>query len=561
MIVTIQSPQGEEFQIEAPEGATDEQIFNFAKSQGLFNNQQSVVDGTQNPDALKVENLAAEQSRVDALPERTFAESAVGVAEVLGTVVSGAIAEPVAGLTGLVSAAFGGVDSGVDTVKVVRDAMSFEPRSKAGKAQLKAIGEFVKPLGDAISKTESFLGDSVLKATGSPELATIAHSLPTAALEVLGVKGLRGSRLSGERLSSNVGEAIQQASPAFNDIKAAKTAAYSELDNMGVRIRAEVYDRFADNLAQKLNREAIDQTTTPKSYAALQRILNEKGTPKTLTEMDTIRKAAKAAANDIDNSDARLGNIIIGEIDDGLDNLSAEIGGKFKNARSLAQKGFKSQEMQDLIENASLQASGFENGLRIGARQLLKNKKRIKGFTADEKAALRDLVEGDLASNTAKKLSRLGFGNGAATNHLGASSSIGAGGILGSVFGGPMGAAIGVITPPLVGKIAANAVEKMTLNKLKFTDDLIRAGKNSKAVVRTYLKHTPIVQRNTDDLTSLLLNNDLQLSDIRALPTSAEGTAKLVADAKFFAEEIKRRAKQGASTALITAPTQQQENN
>ena len=34
-IVTIQAPNGQEVQIDAPEGATDEQIFRFAKSQGI----------------------------------------------------------------------------------------------------------------------------------------------------------------------------------------------------------------------------------------------------------------------------------------------------------------------------------------------------------------------------------------------------------------------------------------------------------------------------------------------------------------------------------------------
>ena len=232
-------------------------------------------------------------------------------------------------------------------------------------------------------------------------------------------------------------------------------------------------------------------------------MIDEKGTPKTLAEMDVIRKRAKAAANDIDKTEANLGSQIINDIDSGLDNLSTEIGGKFKEARGLAQRGFKAQDMEDLIENASLQASGFENGLRIGARQLLKNKKRIKGYSVDEKAALRDLVEGDFASNTAKKLSRLGFGKGAATNHLGASSSIGAGGILGSVFGGPVGTALGVITPPVIGRIAANTVERLTLNKIKFASDLTRAGKNAKAVTRAYLKHTPVKNRNVDDLTTL----------------------------------------------------------
>ena len=487
--------------------------------------------------------------------ETTLGQDILGGAEVAGTVVSSAIAEPIAGLSGLVSSLFGGIDSGADTVRIVKDALTFEPRTKAGGAQLQSVGKFVAPVGEKLGQAESFLGESVLDATGSPALAAIAHSLPTAALEAFGVKGLRGAKLKGVKLSSNVGEAIQQASPDFNRIKDLKTSAYGELDTLGVKIKAGTYDKFADNLASKLNKRGIDPIISPKAQQALNRIIDEKGTPKTLTEMDTLRKIAKGAANDIDKTESSLGSIIIDELDTGLDSLSAEVGGKFKNARGLAQRAFKAQDMEDLIENASLQASGFENGLRIGARQLLKNKKRVKGYTADEKAALRDLVEGDFASNTTKKLSRLGFGKGAATNHLGASSSIGAGGILGSVFGGPVGTAIGVITPPIIGRIAANTVERLTLNKVKFANDLTRAGKNAKSVTRAYLKNTPIKNRNVDDLTTLLLHNDLDLSSIKSLPKSADSTAKLIADSKFFAEEIKRRAQQGASTGLITTPT------
>lgn len=493
-----------------------------------------------------------------AFPDRptqaTTSEGLLGGAEVAGTVISSAIAEPIAGLSGLVASAFGGVDSGVDTINLVKDALTFEPRTEEGKAKLKSIGELVAPVAEKLGQAESFLGNSVLDATGSPELAAIAHSLPTAVLEVFGVKGLKGAKFKGTKLSSNVGEAIQQASPDFNKIKQLKTSAYKELDELGVKIKAGTYDKFVDELTVKLNKRGIDPVLTPKSQQALNRMIDEKGTPKTLSEMDTIRRRARAAVNDIDKTESSLGSTIMGDIDKGLDNLSTEIGGKFKEARSLAQRGFKAQDMEDLIEDASLQASGFENGLRIGARQLLKNKKRIKGYTADEKAALRDLVEGDFASNTAKKLSRLGFGKGAATNHLGASSSVGVGAILGSVFGGPVGTAIGVIAPPIVGRIAANTVERLTLNKVKFASDLTKAGKNAKAVTRAYLKHTPVKARNVDDLTTLLLHNDLDLSSIKALPKSADGTAKLIADSKFFAEEIKRRAQQGASIGAITTP-------
>ena len=552
-IAKIQGPDGRVFTIEVPEGATQEQILGFVQSQ-QSNEVQDVRNDTSGIGGGVDSIIPSNSERVEQ-KETSIGEDIIGGLEVAGTVLSGAIAEPLAGISGLVHSAIGGQQAGVDAIKSVKDAFSFQPSTEAGKSQLQSVGEFLQPVGEALSDTEKFLGESVLELTGSPELAAIAHTLPTAALEALGLKGLRSTRgATGTKLSSNVHKAIQQASPEFTQIKQLKTDAYKELDDLGVKIRSQVYDKFADNIASKLKKEGINRKLTPKSFEVLQEINSLKGETKTLTELDTLRKQAGIAARDLDKSDARLGNIIIREIDKGLDSLSTQIGGKFKNARGLAQRAFKAQDMQDLIETASLQASGFENGLRIQARQLLKNKKRIKGYTPDERAALKDLVEGDFASNTAKKLSRLGFNKGATTNHLAASSSSVGGGVLGSFLGGPIGALVGSITPAIVGRKASNVVERMTLDKVKFVDDLARAGKNAKAVTRTYLKHTPTKDRSVDDLTALLLHNDLDLSSIRSLPKSKTPTNKLVADAKFFAEEIKRKAKRGASAGLIAAP-------
>ena len=207
-----------------------------------------------------------------------------------------------------------------------------------------------------------------------------------------------------------------------------------------------------------------------------------------------------------------------------------------------------------MIENASHTASGMENGLRIEARKLLKNKKKRRGFTADETKALKQIEQGTTASNAAKFLGKFGISEGQATSMLGVSIGAGGGGAIGSAFG-PAGAALGAITVPLLGQIAKKTAQRLTLDSTKYADDLIRAGKNAKAVTRTYLKHTPVAKRSVSDLTDLLLDQNLNLNDIKSLPKSATGTAKLVADAKFFAEEIKRRAQQGASVGLITTPT------
>ena len=495
--------------------------------------------------------------------DSTLGEGLLGGAEVAGTVLSSAISEPIAGLAGIVSSLIGDPSDGASTVNLVRDALTFEPKSKEGKAKLKSLGEFVQPLGEAVSGVESFLGKSVLDATGWPELAAVAHSLPTAALELLGVKGLRSAKspLKGERLSRNIGKAIKQSAPDIQTINSAKTAAYKQLDNFGVKIQPKTYDTFTDGLSKKLNAEGLDPVLTPKANAAIKRMLDEKGAPKSLQDMDTIRKRARAAALDPDKTESKLGSMIINDLDRGMEKLSSDIGGKFKEARGLAQRAFKSQDISDMIDMSSLTASGMENGLRIEARKMLKQivKKQRKGFSPDEVNALRDVVEGTTAANAAKFLGKFGISEGQATSMLGFSVGAGGGGALGSVFG-PVGAAVGAVTVPAIGQIAKNTAQRLTLNNVKFADDLVRSGKNAKAVVRTYLKHTPIKNRSVSDLTDLLLDQNLNISDIKSLPKSSTEVGKLVADAKFFAEEIKRRAQQAASVTAITTPQVQEQN-
>jgi len=95
-------------------------------------------------------NINADLRPVPDAGEPSLGQDLLGVAEVAGTVVSSAIAEPIAGLSGIVSALFGDAKSGADTVNLVKDALTFEPRTKEGKAKLKAVGEFIAPVGEGL---------------------------------------------------------------------------------------------------------------------------------------------------------------------------------------------------------------------------------------------------------------------------------------------------------------------------------------------------------------------------------------------------------------------------
>lgn len=127
------------------------------------------------------------------------------VVEPLATIASSIVAEPIAGITGI-GAGLGtkaanilGVETEIDparagseAVERTRQALTFQPRTKEGAAGLQALSENLAPVAEALEGAEEFLGDGVFEATGSPELAALATTAPTIALEILGIAGAKG---------------------------------------------------------------------------------------------------------------------------------------------------------------------------------------------------------------------------------------------------------------------------------------------------------------------------------------------------------------------------------
>ena len=153
-IVTIQSPSGEEVQIEAPEGATDEQIFSFAKSQGLFS-QQEVTDG--NSDFIPTdENLAAP---LPVQPETSFLDDAIGLGEAALTTVTGAtggaLGFGLGAVEGIVGELTGRIPQGEGIKEAERLAseLTFAPRTESGQSMVKKLGETLSVLPPVLGTT------------------------------------------------------------------------------------------------------------------------------------------------------------------------------------------------------------------------------------------------------------------------------------------------------------------------------------------------------------------------------------------------------------------------
>ena len=153
-IVTIQSPSGEEIQIEAPEGATDEQIFSFAKSQGLFS-QQETTGG--NSDFIPTdENLAAP---LPTQPETSLLDDAIGLGEAALTTVTGAtggaLGFGLGAVEGIVGELTGRIPQGEGIKEAERLAseLTFAPRTESGQSMVKNLGETLSVLPPVLGTT------------------------------------------------------------------------------------------------------------------------------------------------------------------------------------------------------------------------------------------------------------------------------------------------------------------------------------------------------------------------------------------------------------------------
>lgn len=162
-IVTIQSPQGDSFQIDAPEGATDEQILSFAKSQGLFDAQQAPqLRPEQAATPIEQDFIpTGEALAVPApgLPERTLGEQAIGAGEAALTLATGAtggaLGFAAGSLEGIVGELTGRLQpgKGLEEAQALASALTFAPRTEAGQDIVSDIGETLGVLPPVLGAT------------------------------------------------------------------------------------------------------------------------------------------------------------------------------------------------------------------------------------------------------------------------------------------------------------------------------------------------------------------------------------------------------------------------
>lgn len=426
---------------------------------------------------------------------------------------SGAGAAPAAGLAGLAGAPQG-LDRAVSNVEKTADALTYQPASAGGRALTRTLslpmemlargadvaGDVANAPDEAVprlSGTAARLGlDPMQTNARSPTeraLEATTINLATQSLPALLLRG-RSAEVGGDVARSSSlgrGSGVPQTPkgapaaperpaglaevPSRDALRDAASKAYRRADESGAVITAESFTKAKEGIAATLRKEGVDPTLHPDATAALKRIMEEEG-PVSIQKLETLRKIAKDAEGSIKPADRRLAGEIVDAIDEFSESLTAkdmsagtpEAAAALKEARNFYSRAKKAGELDELVRRAELSApnfsaSGMENALRTEFRALAKNERRMRLFTAEERAAIERVAKGGPVENVLRMLGKM-----APTGVVSGALSSGAG----FLTGGPVGA----VALPATGAAARYAATRMTLQNAARANELMRRG-------------------------------------------------------------------------------------
>lgn len=269
----------------------------------------------------------------------------------------------------------------------------------------------------------------------------------------------------------------QASVPSIDEISAASKRAYQTADDAGLILKPEGLQGLSEKVKQDLAEFGYHPQLHPRVGVVLNELDRVAVEPLTLKGADIVRRIANNARMSTDPSEREIGRRIVGRVDDYLSNLTpdqvlagdAKAGSSaLKEARELYARSRKAQLIEDVMDAGKRAAeksgsgSNVDNAIRQKADSLLNNRRKIAGFTAAEKEALRAVVKGGPVQNLARLIGKF-----APTGVVSAALSGG----LGYGLGGPLGLAL-----PAIGAGAKVMADRATAANTRLVDALIRSG-------------------------------------------------------------------------------------
>ena len=290
-----------------------------------------------------------------------------------------------------------------------------------------------------------------------------------------------------------IGAGVSKVAGAFNkpvptmsadELKAAGSRAFQDAERAGVVYRPEAIGRLRDTVYNDMAEFGYDPELQPGAGVVFNRLerLAEGGNVD-LKGINTLRRVAQHGYNPTNPANNELLRTITERVDDFTANAapgdvllgdSQTASAALKQGRDLWARFRKVEKVDELLDRAGRRAASTgtggntQNATKQELNRILNNKKLMRGFTADEREALRKAVMGTPGEKTLRALGGFDPTKGA----------------LPAAFGGAVSFSNPLIGIPMMlgGAAARRGAESVTARNAEMVKQLIAAGGNRAAI-------------------------------------------------------------------------------
>jgi len=430
-IFVITAPNGKEYEITAPEGATQDQVLEYAKQ-----NYQNLPE-TQ---AQSSQSMTDQLGRQVGLTGRAAIQGLYAPVHAVTDFLSGAYnvganllgsesrmpylsQEQSKGLTQLgFPEAQGGLEKAVQAGTESMASIPVIPAASLTKNLIQQV-----PAAAVAGMTAEPTAEAVKSLTGSDLAATIAS---------LGVGAIFGHGTG--KLSAALTEA-KTPPVTMQDIQQRASRAYTQVGNLGIELKPQTAISIVDDVKSNLDSARF----LPENAPSIQTVLNKydsilsKGAI-TFDELDQMRQIANDLMADKDKNVRRLAGVMVRSIDDRIAKLlpsevSAGKGGIDEAVKTItaARKDWRNlsraSTIEDILNIADVRSANPNASegelIRQGFINLAANKNKMSLFTENEQNAIKSVTNGGSLDSLLSIIAKF---DPTRRNVLGAGAAIGA---------------------------------------------------------------------------------------------------------------------------------------
>lgn len=280
--------------------------------------------------------------------------------------------------------------------------------------------------------------------------------------------------------------------PSTEDLRAQGQKFKSAASASGVRVNPDSYTDLMAGLETSVRMNRLNPRLHPGSSAVFDELSKAVGQDLDIDDLQILRRLVGTALRSTDPNladDRRIAGLMQNTLDDYVDNLKpgdvvagdpSRAGANLREFRALWSRSKKSEVIEDIIERAQRQPSGFENGIKIGFNSLINRKGGLRGFSDEEVVLINEIAKGgSKGQKLMKMLGKLSFGTRGGSNFLGGSIGMAGGSAAGSAVGGSFGGSVGMALAPTVGLFAQRGAEKAALDNAMLARAMVATGRKS----------------------------------------------------------------------------------